>query len=79
MKVSRLLLLAAVGVAAGLLLTQTEKGNELRNNLSDRASGWGKKLRNLRDQSEDYIGDMMDDATQIAKKAKRKAADGQMA
>jgi gas vesicle protein len=79
MKVSRLLLLAAVGVAAGLLLTQTEKGNELRNNLSDRASGWGKKLRKLRDQSEDYIGDVMDDATQIAKKAKRKAADGQMA
>jgi hypothetical protein len=79
MKISRLLLLAAAGVAAGLLLTQTDKGNELRRNISDRASGWGKRLRNLRDQSEDYLGDVMDDATQLAKKAKRKAADGQMA
>jgi len=75
MKLTRVLLLAAAGVAVGLLLTKTDKGNQLRRDLADRASDWGRKLRN---KSEDYLDDMMDDATEVARKARRKA-DGQLA
>lgn len=78
MKLTRVLLFAAAGVAAGLLLARTEKGKELRKNLSDKAGDWADKLRNLKSDSQEYIEDVMDDASKIAKKAKSKA-DGQLA
>ncbi|HRO43829.1 MAG TPA: YtxH domain-containing protein [Flavipsychrobacter sp.] len=73
MKLSRLLLLAGAGVAIGYLLTRTEKGNELRKNVTDRAGDWAKKLRNLRDESASYAEDFLDDATTVAKKARKQA------
>ncbi len=78
MKLSRLLAFAAVGIVAGLVLTQTDKGNELRRNIADNAGKWGKKLNRLRRQSEDGLNDMMDEATDVARKA-RKRADGYIA
>lgn len=78
MKLSRLLAFAAVGVVAGILLTQTDKGNELRRNLSDSAGDWGKKLGKLRRRSGEMMDDVMEDATNVARKARQKA-DGYMA
>jgi len=77
MKLSRLLMLVGAGVAIGYVLTRTEKGNEFRRNVSDRAGDWAKKLKKLRDESSDYAEGFLDDATQVAKKA-RKQADGQL-
>jgi hypothetical protein len=62
MKISTVLGLIAVGVAAGYFITQTDKGNELRRNL-------GK----LRRQGEDMLTDVMDDASSVAGKARQKA------
>lgn len=78
MKLSRVLLLAGAAVAVGLLLTQTEKGNELRRNIADRSGDLARRLKKLRDQSGEYAEDFMDDAEQVARKA-RKHANGQMA
>lgn len=77
MKLSRLLLLAGVGVAVGYWLTRTEKGNQVRKDLSDRAGDWADRLRKMRDQSQEYAEDFLDDATNVAKKA-RKQANGQL-
>jgi len=77
MKLSRLLLLAGVGVAVGYWLTRTENGNQMRKDIADRAGDWADKLRKLRDQSQDYAEDFLDEATTVAKKA-RKQADGQL-
>jgi len=77
MKLSRLLLLAGVGVAVGYWLTRTEKGNQVRKDLADRAGDWADKLRNMRDQSQQYAEDFLDDATSVAQKA-RKHANGQL-
>lgn len=78
MKLSRLLLIAAAGAAATWWLTRTEKGNEVRRNIADRSGEWAKKLRNLRSETADYAEDFLDDATNVASKA-RKRADNQMA
>ena len=78
MKLSRLLAFAAVGVVAGILLTQTDKGNELRRNLTDSAGNLGKRLGKLRRQSSDMMDDMMEDTTNVARKARQKA-DGYIA
>lgn len=77
MKISRLLLLAAVGVAAGIFLTRTERGNQLRRNVSDRAGDWAKKLRRFRDQSVDYTEDFLSEAGKVTKSVRQKA-DGQL-
>lgn len=76
MKLSRLLLLAGVGVAVGYWLTRTERGSQFRKNIADRAGDWGDTLKKLRDESADYAEDFLNDATNVAKKARRKA-DGQ--
>ena len=73
MKLSRLLAFAAIGVVAGILLTQTDKGNQLRRNLSDSAGDWGKKLGKLRRRSGEMMDDVMEDATNIARKARQRA------
>ncbi len=76
MKLSRLLMLAAAGVAVGYLLTRTEKGNQLRRNLSDSASGLGEKLNDLRRRSGKMAEDLMDDVSAAANRLK-KQTDGQ--
>ena len=76
MKLSRLLMLAAAGVAVGYLLTRTEKGNQLRRNLSDSASGLGEKLTDLRRRSGKMAEDLMDDVSAAANRLK-KQTDGQ--
>ena len=73
MKLSRLLAFAAIGVVAGILLTQTDKGTELRRNLSDSAGDWGKKLGKLRRRSGEMLDDVMEDATNVARKARQRA------
>jgi hypothetical protein len=78
MKLSRLLAFAAIGVVAGILLTQTDKGNELRRNLTDSAGDLGRKLGKLRRRSGEMMDGMMDEATNVARKARQKA-DGHMA
>ena len=78
MKLSRLLAFAAVGVVAGILLTRTNKGNEIRRNIASSAGDLGKKLGKLRRQSGDRLHEMMDDTTNIARKAREKA-DGYIA
>jgi hypothetical protein len=78
MRLSRLLAFAAVGVVAGILLTQTDKGNELRRNITDSAGDWGKKLGKLRRRSGEVVDDLMNESGNIARKARQKA-DGHMA
>jgi hypothetical protein len=78
MRISTVLGLIAVGVAAGYFITQTDKGNELRRNLADSAGDLGKRLGKLRRQGEDMLNDAIDDASSVAGKARQKA-DGQYA
>ena len=78
MRMSTVLGLIAVGVAAGYLLTQTEKGNEFRRNIADSAGDLTKRLGKLRQQGTDMLSDAMDDAGSVASKARQKA-DGQYA
>jgi hypothetical protein len=78
MRLSRLLAFAAIGVVAGILLTQTDKGNELRRNIAGSAGDWGKKLGKLRRRSGEVVDDLMNEAGSIAGKARQKA-DGHMA
>lgn len=78
MKLSRLLAFAAVGIVAGILLTQTNKGNELRRNIADSAGDWGKKLGKLRRRSGELVDDLVNETGNIARKTRQKA-DGHMA
>ena len=78
MKLSRLLLLAGAGAALGYWLTRTEKGNQIRKTISDRAGDWMDKMRHLRNESANYAEDFLEDAAGIAKSARAKA-DGQLA
>ena len=78
MKLSRLLAFAAVGVVAGILLTRTNKGNEIRRNIASSAGDLGKKLGKLRRESGERLHGILDDTTSIARKA-RENADGYIA
>lgn len=75
MKLTKLLTFAAAGVAIGLLLTKTEKGNQIRKDLADAAGKLTDRLKNFR--AED-LADLQDEATNVARKA-RKKADGLLA
>jgi gas vesicle protein len=59
MKISKLLVFAAIGVAAGLLLT-TEKGAALREDLADAAGDWKEKLNKLARKSGSQLSDLRD-------------------
>jgi hypothetical protein len=77
MKISRLLMFAAIGIAAGLLLTQTDKGNELRRSMGDSAGELGRKLGKLRRRSGEVADDLLSDVSNAAKKIRSK--NGQVA
>jgi gas vesicle protein len=76
MKLSRLLVFAAIGVAAGLLLTQTEKGATLRKDMADAADKWAKKLKKLSKQTGTDLTDLLDEGTETASRAKRRVSNG---
>jgi hypothetical protein len=45
MKLGRLLLLAGAAVAANQFLNKTEKGRQIKRDLTDNAGKWGDKLK----------------------------------
>ena len=74
MKLTRLLTFAALGVAAGIYLTRTEKGRQLRGDMMDRAGDWKDKLGKLRHQAMDSLTDLADEGRDTASRASKRAS-----
>jgi hypothetical protein len=72
MKLSRAILLAGAGVAAGLWLTRTEKGKALRNDIARNAESWGKKISKISSNVKEEITDAAKGITQTARKAEKR-------
>lgn len=74
MKLTRLLTFAALGVAAGIYLTRTEKGRQMRGDLMDRAGEWKDKLGKLRHQTMDDLTDLAEEGRDTAARAGKRAS-----
>lgn len=71
MKLKRLLALAGVGLAVGLLLTKTEKGKQLRNQIADKADELGSRLSKLSRKAQNDLSGLVDDGMTTARNLKR--------
>ena len=78
MKLTRLLSFAALGLAAGYYLTRTEKGRQLRSDLTDRANTLTSDLRdrlsNLRTRTVDDLSTMSDDGQDTVRRSTRRVS-----
>lgn len=71
MKLNRLLTFAAVGVGVGLLLTKTEKGRAIKNDITDKAGEWGKRLSEYGSKAQKELTQLVDDGMDKASKMKK--------
>lgn len=71
MKLKTLLALAGVGLAVGLLLTKTEKGKQLRNQIADKADELGNRLSKLSRKAQNDLSGLVDDGMTTARNLKR--------